>query len=324
MHEIALSVLDLEWARKKWRDSNVIMRLEQSPVGFWGNINKGAMCTTLATCLVQAQKETLGRDSEISRLQKEIQRLESENYRLRKEQDSEKKQTNKMFELLLVQMKPPLRAERDTAGSEEETEGGGSENSSNETELLEGTERLEQRLVRHVIKMEKRTGPRGRNAQTTIRSTPWTRSELNELQDRFSQRPGKTEMEYLWRVSLAGGDRILLNDDEAAGFWGPGVTLSDGPAGDHSVTTRVAYWAGGIHPKERGELITICVRGLSELAERVQKAACIQAMYKRTVQSASRCKGRSRASPTAFERAAGHFKNPRPGSQGKNSKGNRT
>ena len=57
--------------------------------------------------------------------------------------------------------------------------------------------------------------------------------------------------------------------------------LSDGPAGDRSITSRVAYWAGGVDPKERGEPVIIRVKGLSELAEGVQKAACVQAMDER-------------------------------------------
>ena len=43
----------------------------------------------------------------------------------------------------------------------------------------------------------------------------------------------------------------------------------------------MAYWAGGVDPKERGEPVTIKVKGLSELAEGVQKAACIQVTYER-------------------------------------------
>lgn len=83
--------------------------------------------------------------------------------------------------------------------------------------------------------------------------------------------------EFLWR----GGDRILLSDDEANGCWAQGVFLSDGPAGDRSITSRVAYWAGGVDPKERGEPVIIWVKGLAELAEGVEKAACVQAMDER-------------------------------------------
>lgn len=101
------------------------------------------------------------------------------------------------------------------------------------------------------------------------------------MQDKFSRKPGKTETEYLWHVSLTGGDRILLSNDEAGGFWGPGVFLSGGPDGHQSLTSRVAYWAGGMDPRERGEPVTITIRGLSKLSEGVQKVACIQAMYEK-------------------------------------------
>ncbi|KAK4808440.1 hypothetical protein QYF61_004896 [Mycteria americana] len=66
----------------------------------------------------------------------------------------------------------------------------------------------------------------------------------------------------------AGGDRILLSDNEARGFWGPGVLLSDGPAGDQSITLRVAYWAGGVDTKE-----------IVRVSGRSTKAVCVQAMY---------------------------------------------
>ena len=87
--------------------------------------------------------------------------------------------------------------------------------------------------------------------------------ELSEFQVKYSHKPGETETVYLWRDSLTGGDRILLCDDEAEGFWSPGVFLSDGPAGNQSITSRVAYWAGGVDPKERGEAVTFKVKDLS-------------------------------------------------------------
>lgn len=40
----------------------------------------------------------------------------------------------------------------------------------------------------------------------------------------------------------------------------------------------MAYWAGGMDAKEFGEPITIRIRHSLDLAECVQKAACIQAM----------------------------------------------
>ena len=144
---------------------------------------------------------------------------------------------------------------------------------------------VETKDVRPLIRTETHTDGRGRNPRTATHSTPYSGLELGDLQTRFSGKPGETETEYLWRVSLTGGGRILLSKDEATGFWGPGVFLSDGPDGDQSITSRVAYWAGDIDPRERGEPVAIVIKGLSDLAEGVQKAACIQAMYERGRQS---------------------------------------
>lgn len=50
-------------------------------------------------------------------------------------------------------------------------------------------------------------------------------------------------------MSLTGGDRILLNSDEAKGFRGPDVFLNTGliPLNDpYSLTSGVAYSAGDI------------------------------------------------------------------------------
>lgn len=73
----------------------------------------------------------------------------------------------------------------------------------------------------------------------------------------------------------------MLNQDEADGFWGPGVFLSgrSDPNNElHSIMSWTAYWAGGIDPREREELTAISIRALNELSTAVTKAACIQAM----------------------------------------------
>uniref|UniRef100_A0A8B9EKY0 Uncharacterized protein n=1 Tax=Anser cygnoides TaxID=8845 RepID=A0A8B9EKY0_ANSCY len=92
----------------------------------------------------------------------------------------------------------------------------------------------------------------------------------------------ESEVEYVWRVSLEGGDRIMLSEEEAGGFWGPGVFLTTTP-GDHnySITAWAAYWAGGVDPQERGEPLEIRATSYSDLAVAVQRAACIQAIYER-------------------------------------------
>ncbi|KAM9510009.1 uncharacterized protein ACIB01_019668 isoform 1-T2 [Guaruba guarouba] len=117
---------------------------------------------------------------------------------------------------------------------------------------------------------------------TVVRAIPWSPAELMKLREKYSRRVGESETEYLWRISLQGGDMIMLNEEEAGGFWGPGVFLTTMP-GDHhySLAARVAYWAGGLDPRERGEPLSIQTTSYSDLAEAVQKAACVQAMYNR-------------------------------------------
>ncbi|GAB0206095.1 hypothetical protein GRJ2_003075100 [Grus japonensis] len=117
---------------------------------------------------------------------------------------------------------------------------------------------------------------------TTVRTIPWSPAELAKLQEKYSRHPEESETEYVWRVSLTGGDQILLSEEEAEGCWGPGVFLTT-TMGDHnySLTMRAANWAGGIDPQDRGEPVVIKTSGLSDLAVSVQKAACIQAMYER-------------------------------------------
>uniref|UniRef100_A0A8B9NYL3 Uncharacterized protein n=1 Tax=Apteryx owenii TaxID=8824 RepID=A0A8B9NYL3_APTOW len=120
------------------------------------------------------------------------------------------------------------------------------------------------------------------NIHTTVQSIPWSPAELTKLQEKYSRRPEESETEYVWRVSLTGGDRILLSEGEAEGYWGPGVFLTT-PLGNHSysLTARAAYWAGGLDPQERGDPLVIETTGFSDLVASVQKAACIQAMYER-------------------------------------------
>ncbi|GAB0210313.1 hypothetical protein GRJ2_003497100 [Grus japonensis] len=122
------------------------------------------------------------------------------------------------------------------------------------------------------------------DVHTTIRTIPWSPAELAKLQEKYSRNPEESETEYVWRVSLTGGDRILLNEEEAGGYWGPGVFLTTTPGNhNYSLTMRAAYWAGGIDPQERGDPLVIKTSGFSDLAVSVQKAACIQAMYERDV-----------------------------------------
>lgn len=85
--------------------------------------------------------------------------------------------------------------------------------------------------------------------RTTVRTIPLPPAELVKIQEKFSRRSGESEVEYVCRVSLKGGDRMMLSEEEVGGFWRPGVSLTTIPGAD--------------------------------LAVAVQKAACIQAIYER-------------------------------------------
>ncbi|GAB0182736.1 hypothetical protein GRJ2_000738900 [Grus japonensis] len=137
--------------------------------------------------------------------------------------------------------------------------------------------------TRSLIKTET-TGEGDDDVHTTVRTVPWSPAELAKLQEKYSRNPEESETEYVWRVSLTGGDQILLSEEEAGGYWGPGVFLTTTPGNhNYSLTMRAAYWAGSIDPQERGDPLVIKTSGFSDLAVSVQKAACIQAMYERDV-----------------------------------------
>lgn len=87
----------------------------------------------------------------------------------------------------------------------------------------------------------------------TRKTTLFDPLQRANLQNQYSRNPGETETEYLWRLSLTGRDRIVLNGNKANSYWGTGVFLITvcNPSNDsHSLTSRVAYWAGGIHVLE--------------------------------------------------------------------------
>ncbi|XP_071585765.1 LOW QUALITY PROTEIN: uncharacterized protein [Heliangelus exortis] len=110
---------------------------------------------------------------------------------------------------------------------------------------------------------------------------PFSTLELDKLQREFGRTLKESETEYVWCMSLSGGDEILLTEQEAGGFWGPGVFLNMGDkCAPRSLTQRIAYWAGRLSPLERGDPLAI-KGGVDQLVESVQKAACLQMMNDR-------------------------------------------
>ncbi|XP_075302410.1 LOW QUALITY PROTEIN: uncharacterized protein LOC142365467 [Opisthocomus hoazin] len=117
--------------------------------------------------------------------------------------------------------------------------------------------------------------------QVITKEIPFAATKLAKLRKDFARTARESETEYVWRVSLSGGDGILLSEREAEGYWGPGVFLTTGDRrAPWSLTQRAAYWAGGLNLLERGD--PLAVTGTTDqLLESVQKAACLQMMYDR-------------------------------------------
>lgn len=54
---------------------------------------------------------------------------------------------------------------------------------------------------------------------------------------------------------------MLLSKDKARGYLGPGVLLTtDDNRELWSLTQRIAYWAGGLDPMERGSFPSECLQ----------------------------------------------------------------
>ena len=64
--------------------------------------------------------------------------------------------------------------------------------------------------------------------QVVTKEVPFTATELAKLRKDFARTAKESETEYVWRVSLSGGDGILLSEKEVEGYWGPGVFVTTG------------------------------------------------------------------------------------------------
>ncbi|XP_052631149.1 uncharacterized protein LOC128136084, partial [Harpia harpyja] len=115
----------------------------------------------------------------------------------------------------------------------------------------------------------------------TTKEIPYTPTELAKMKREYGRLPKESETEYVWHVSLTGGDHIQLNEREASGYWGHGVFLTTGDRrAPWSLTQRAAYWAGGLNPLDRGDPLAITGTA-DQLLESVHKAACLQMIHER-------------------------------------------
>ncbi|KAK4810621.1 hypothetical protein QYF61_007358 [Mycteria americana] len=283
-----------EWTRDNWHNWEAIEEHLKVTRGHTKDgKGKGIICKMLGACLEAAHQERDNRNKKEQDLEKEIEgrkatelllslKIEQLQKQLQEEKEKRQKLGEKVEMMLIQAPRPPDIVQiRKLIVSPEDWDGdiwGDPDDSEPEDDDPANYE------ARPIVKTERTVGPRGGHPRHTMRTIPWDPLQLTNLQERYSRKPGETETEYLWRVCLSGGDRIMLSEDEASGYWGPGVFLNLGPDPTntpHSITSRVAYWAGGIDSMERGEPSIIPIKSLSELSTAVTKAACIQAMHKR-------------------------------------------
>lgn len=76
----------------------------------------------------------------------------------------------------------------------------------------------------------------------------------------------------------------MLSEEEARGYWGPGVFVTaNDPQEPWSLTQRAAYRAGGLDPLERGDPVSTDMANIKRLTESTQKVACLPLMNQRQI-----------------------------------------
>uniref|UniRef100_A0A8C3K6U7 Uncharacterized protein n=1 Tax=Calidris pygmaea TaxID=425635 RepID=A0A8C3K6U7_9CHAR len=282
-----------EWARDNWYNWKAVEEHVKEVRGHTKDgKDKGVICKMLGTCLEAAFRDREDRKREIESRRANELLLYVENKQLREQLQEQKEKMQKFeqkVEMMLIQapQPPDIVQIRKLIVSPEDWDGdiwGGPSDNKLEDDVPSFPTAPPEYEARPIIKTEITTGPRGGNPRNTTRTSPWDPLQLSNLQEKYSRNADETETQYLWRVCLTGGDRIMLSQDEASRHWGPGVILNLGPDPadtPHSITSRVAYWAGGVDILERGEPSLIPIESLSELPTAITKAACIQAMQEK-------------------------------------------
>uniref|UniRef100_A0A8C3KK66 Uncharacterized protein n=1 Tax=Calidris pygmaea TaxID=425635 RepID=A0A8C3KK66_9CHAR len=276
-----------EWACDNWYNWKAVEEHLKEVRGHTKDgKDKGVICKMLGTCLEAAyrDREDLKREIESRRANELL--LYVGNKQLREQLQEQKEKMQKLeqkVEMMLIRAShaPDIVQIRKLIVSPEDWDGdiwGGPDDSKLEDVPSFPTASPEYE-ARPIIKTEITTGPRGDNPRNTMQTSPWDPLQLSNLQEKYSRNAGETETQYLRRVCLTGSDRIMLSQDEASSYWSPGVILNLGPDPadtPHSITSRVAYWAGGADILERGEPSLIPI-----LPTAITKAACIQAMHEK-------------------------------------------
>ncbi|XP_015735124.2 LOW QUALITY PROTEIN: uncharacterized protein LOC107322042 [Coturnix japonica] len=289
-HGARPSLSGVDWARQNWYNlqsvSDRISVLQRNARSRAGK-GKSFICAVLGSALVAAiefrDQQLKAENQTIGSLQELVQTLQKQTEELKKQLEYEKHDAALLLEALKEQLR--CRDTTDTVVHNLPQE---------KVYPLEGLKEIKSRLnkledspaqLRPLIKTEYTfDNSEDLDPQMNVKEIPFSATELAKLRKDFSRSPKESETEYVWRVSLTGGDQILLTEKEAEGYWGPGVFLTTGNnRAPWSLTQRAAYWAGGLNPLERGD--PLAINGtVDQLVESVQKAACLQMMYDRKLQ----------------------------------------
>uniref|UniRef100_A0A8D0FNC9 Uncharacterized protein n=1 Tax=Strix occidentalis caurina TaxID=311401 RepID=A0A8D0FNC9_STROC len=281
------SVQGLDCVRKHWFQVQSVVdriRVLQKEAKVKKGKGKSIICAVLGASLVAAMEERKEKSNQgdivIDSLQSVIQTLQ---YQLREAKEVLEEQKEQII-ILKSELREQLLAETDTlVETQVKLLEKGIHQIYPQGDLWKAKETIES--LPHMYPLVKTEyiyeDDSDNHPQVITKEVPFTATELAKLKKDFARTAKESETEYVWRVSLSGGDGILLSEKETEGYWGPGVFLT---TGDHrapwSLTQRVAYWAGGLNPLERGDPLAITGM-VDQLVESVQKAACLQMMYDR-------------------------------------------
>ncbi|XP_010560005.1 PREDICTED: uncharacterized protein LOC104828198 [Haliaeetus leucocephalus] len=287
------------WARNHWHDPKAIVgRIEKlaKESRFRPGKGKAVVCAVLGAALAAAQEDRQETMRAEQADKEKIQSLQDLVKVLQEQLTAERNTTQRLHAALsdALDRERILRAEADERSDPNldlqglEVVQVKQQKSLYPNQELECTRKVfypedEEIAMRPLIKTETiDNGQIGGAPHVTIKTIPYSATELSKIQEKYIQLAKETKTEYVWRVSLTGGDRILLSEDEAQGYWGPGVFLTtDDPREPWSLTQRAAYWAGGIDQMERGEPTRIDTPSINQLTESLQKTACLQLMHDR-------------------------------------------
>ncbi|XP_066194960.1 LOW QUALITY PROTEIN: uncharacterized protein [Sylvia atricapilla] len=250
------------WAQKNWFNlENIVDRIysSQHDARFKLGRNKTILCSVLGACLSAAIETHLKRVSEENAVVDSLQNLV---------EVLQKQLEQKENQLYLLQIS--LAEERTKIYPQKEL-----------VHMQNCGEHCCPNL-RPLIKTEYNyINEEDRDPHITTKEIPYTATELAKIKKEYSRLPSESKTEYVFRVSLIGGDQIKLSEQEASGYWGHGVFLTTGNTrAPWSLTQRAAYWAVGLSPLERGDSLAI-VSTSDQLLENLHKAACLQMIHER-------------------------------------------